>query len=453
MNYCICASGGLGTIVLKNLYEHHLDIACILTDKHSDEIIAYADQLKIPVYAGNPRNGRAISWLHDNHISFDNILSVNYLYILEPDVLSAVNNVAINFHGSLLPKYRGRTPHVWAIINGEKQCGITAHMMNAQCDDGDIVKQVVVPIEEEDTGAAILHKYNALYPGMVMQVVEDIENNNLHPIKQDLNQATYFGKRTPDDGDINWDWQKERIQNWVRAQANPYPGAFTYLNGHKIIINKVTFSDKGFVDTMTNGLVVDVDNDTPYIKTQNGVLALVDYQAEIKLQIGDVLGQNGIKNQPIRLVGGVNVVNYIDCNLYQQRQIFELRNNPEIRKWMTNPEPILWNNHLEFVELLCKDSRRLYYAIFKEKQLIGTYNLSFESGSTWERGIITSPEYQGKGTDVWENAILKSLPKNAFSVIFAKVMLNNIRSQRYHEKVGYTETSRDNEYIYYNRTL
>lgn len=452
-SYCLCLSGGLGDIVLRELLEIRIQIEAILTNKDSDTIIKLADDRGIPVFVGNPRNGRALLWLHDNHITFDNILSVNYLFILEPDVLNAAQNVAVNFHGSLLPKYRGRTPHVWAIINGEKQCGITAHLMNAHCDEGDIVKQVVVPIEEEDTGAAILHKYNALYPGMVMQVVEDIEHNNFHPIKQNLSLATYFGKRTPEDGEINWDWQKERIRNWVRAQANPYPGAFTYLNGLKIIINKVMFSDKGFMDTMTNGLVVDVDNEAPYVKTQNGVIALVDYQTEIKLQTGDVLGQNGINNQLIRLVGGVKIVNYINCNLYQQRQIYELRNHSEIRKWMTNPEPILWNNHLEFIELLSKDSRRLYFAIFKEKQLMGTYNLSLETGLTWERGIITSPDYQGKGTMDWENAILTSLPKNIFSVISAKVKHNNIRSQRYHEKAGYTETGRDNEYIYYNRTL
>lgn len=130
-----------------------------------------------------------------------------------------------------------------------------------------------------------------------------------------------------------------------------------------------------------------------------------------------------------------------------------MRNNSEIRKWITNPEPILWNNHLDYIDLLSKDQRRKYYAYFNEGQLVGTYNLSLELGTTWERGIIASPDYQGKGTAEWKYAILESLPKNQFSVITAKVKQNNIRSQRYHEKVGYTETERDNEYIYYKKTL
>ena len=120
---------------------------------------------------------------------------------------------------------------------------------------------------------------------------------------------------------------------------------------------------------------------------------------------------------------------------------------------MTYPEPILWNNHLIFIDLLSRDKRKKYYAFFNNGRLVGTYNLNLESGATWERGIITSPDYQGAGTSNWEYAILESLPKNLFSVITAKVKHDNIRSQRYHEKVGYTETERDNEYIYYKKTL
>lgn len=305
MKYCICASGNLGLIVLKQLVEKGIDIVCAFTNKHSDEIVDYTEEVGLKAFVGNPREGKGLAWIKDNGVEFDNILSINYLFILEGDILRQAKNAAVNFHGSLLPKYRGRTPHVWAIINGEKEAGITAHLMNEECDDGDIVKQLVVPIEYEDTGADILAKYNAIYPGLVMSVVEDLEAGELKHTKQDVTKATYFGKRTPEDGEINWDWQKERIRNWVRAQANPYPGAFTFINGHKITINKVTFADKGFMDTMTNGLVVDIENNTPFVKTQNGVIGLVDYQADVKLAVGEILGSNVVDNQPIRPVGGV----------------------------------------------------------------------------------------------------------------------------------------------------
>ncbi len=289
MNYCICVSGALGLTVLQCLATSSITIKCVLTDRHSDGIIAYCEQQNLPVFAGNPRNGKAFSWLDEQRIEFENLLSINYLFILEPDVLNKATGYAVNFHGSLLPKYRGRTPHVWAIINGEKETGVTAHLMNANCDDGDIVRQVVVPIDEEDTGAIILEKYKALYPDLVLQVVKDIESGNVSCRKQDISKATYFGKRSPGDGEINWSWQKERIRNWVRAQANPYPGAFTFLNDDKIIINKIEYSDLGYQDTMDNGLVVAVIDGTPYVKTQNGVVKLLDFQTDAVIKPNDFL--------------------------------------------------------------------------------------------------------------------------------------------------------------------
>jgi methionyl-tRNA formyltransferase len=283
MNYCICVSGTLGLTVLQRLVASPITIKCVLTDKHSDGIIEYCEQQQLQVFAGNPRNSKAVGWLEEQKIEFENLLSINYLFILEPDVLNKAKGYAVNFHGSLLPKYRGRTPHVWSIINGEKETGVTAHLMNANCDDGDIVRQVVVPIEEEDTGAIILEKYKALYPELVLQVVEDIESGKVECCKQDISKATYFGKRTPDDGQINWNWQKERIRNWVRAQAKPYPGAFTFLNDNKIIINKIEYSDLGLTDTIQNGTVVAVIDGCPYVKTQNGVVKLVDFETDAEI--------------------------------------------------------------------------------------------------------------------------------------------------------------------------
>ena len=146
MKYCICVSGGLGLSVLQHLVDAAIIINCVFTDHQSEGIIEYCNQHSLPMFVGNPRNGKAKLWLDSCQIEFENLLSINYLFILETDVLDCVTNYAVNFHGSLLPRYRGRTPHVWAIINGETESGITAHLMNSCCDDGDIVKQLHVPI-------------------------------------------------------------------------------------------------------------------------------------------------------------------------------------------------------------------------------------------------------------------------------------------------------------------
>lgn len=269
-NIGFLCSGELGLNCLK-MINNQINPQFIFTDKNSTGIIEYANEMKIPIFIGNPRNERPLVFL--NEFETDLIFSINYLFIVNQDILKHPVKYAINFHGSLLPKYRGRTPHVWAIINGEKKTGITAHIMENDCDTGDIVLQERVNIAPNDTGAKILQVYKEKYPAMILKVIDLIENNLLNLMKQDNDTATYFGKRTPDDGKINWNWQKERIVNWVRAQAYPYPGAFTVLNGERIIIDKISYSDFGFENQMPNGFIIKTTPNV-LVKTPNGVIEL-----------------------------------------------------------------------------------------------------------------------------------------------------------------------------------
>lgn len=298
MKYCVCASASYGYTVVNALYNKGLDIACILTNKKSEDIIKLAEQNGIPFFAGNPREGKAYKWITQQRLEFDSILSVNYLFILEGDVLSLAKKYAVNIHGSLLPRYRGRTPTVWAVINGEKEVGVTAHLMNEKCDDGDIIKQEILTIGPDETAGQVDDRFFEMYPGFVASVIDDIEQGNLQTKKQDNRQATYFGRRTPDMGEINWDWQKERIHNWVRAQAQPwFPGAFTFKDEDKIIINKISFSDFGFNYEQKDGLVLTIEGGKPIVKTPNGAVKLEEIVYEGKLEAGDLLGSENSKTK------------------------------------------------------------------------------------------------------------------------------------------------------------
>lgn len=253
MKIAFLVSGGLGEVVLKYFINTY-DISFVLTDKGSENIVKICNEHSIPVYAGNPRKPEIDGFL--NGLSCDVIASVNYLFIIDQKIIKLAKQLCFNIHGSLLPKYRGRTPHVWAVINNEKETGITAHIIDEGCDTGDIIKQIKVQILEEDIGASILEKYKKLYIPLVEDVLSNFKSGTLSSHKQDENKATYFGKRTPDDGRIDWSWSAERIVNWVRAQANPYPGAFTFYNNKKIIIDKVSKSDYGFHYETSNGTIV-----------------------------------------------------------------------------------------------------------------------------------------------------------------------------------------------------
>ena len=143
------------------------------------------------------------------------------------------------------------------------------------------------------------------------------------------------------------------------------------------------------------------------------------------------------------------VINYVDCTREQNLDILALRNRDDVRSWMVNPEVIPEENHFKFVDSLKGNPNRFYYAIYKNSMLVGTYNLTNEGDGVWERGIIANPSTQGTGqTEKWERQILSSLPSE-IKAVSAKVKQDNLRSIKYHEKLGYKAKSRDNEYIYY----
>lgn len=286
-SYGILASGTLGMKCLASVHEKR-QIAFVFTDKQSSEIIEFCQQQTIPFFAGNPRNGKAAFFL--SNYSVDVLLSVNYLFIIEKDIIQFPRAYAVNFHGSLLPKYRGRSPHIWAIINNEKETGITAHLMTEGCDEGDIIYQEAIPINTTATGADILEQFSMKYPLVIDRVIEKLEKGEAVLIKQDETKATWFGKRTPEDGMISWDWQKERIYNWVRAQAKPYPGAFSFYKNDKVVIHSIEFCEHGFSCNEPNGKII-VGGAEPVIKTPNGAVKLtcIDTAKRIIFQKDEVL--------------------------------------------------------------------------------------------------------------------------------------------------------------------
>lgn len=285
MNLGILVSGTLGLNLLKHLAIEN-NVVFVMTDKNSQSIIDYCKDKDWPVFIGNPRKGKCDLFLKEKEI--DVLISVNYLFLIEEDLIRLPKKYAFNIHGSLLPKYRGRTPHVWAIINNESETGVTAHLIEEGCDTGPVIEQVKVPIEISDTGGDILEKFKNLYIPLVDSVLKKLGGNTLQLTPQDHCKATFFGKRTPDDGEINWNWQKERIHNWVRAQAYPYPGAFSYYKNEKIVIDEIEFTEDGYENEMVNGQIL---SSFPLkIKTPNGVIKIKKIRnKQFTFQKGEIL--------------------------------------------------------------------------------------------------------------------------------------------------------------------
>ena len=154
------------------------------------------------------------------------------------------------------------------------------------------------------------------------------------------------------------------------------------------------------------------------------------------------------------LAPSYQVVNYVDCTREQLLEILQLRNRDDVRQWMTHPEKISQEDHFAFVERLKGREDRLYYAVYAHGELLGTYNLTREEDGVWERGIFANPAWQGKGeTACWERQILSGLPAKGIHCLTAKVKLDNGRSLRYHQKLGFQEQSRDGEYVFFSLKL
>ena len=268
----VFASGILGLKMLEYIKQIS-EIEFIATDSKSDGIIEFASQNGVEIFIGKPNRNELILKLENKKSNI--LLSINYLFLLENKIFRLFE-YPINIHGSLLPKYRGRTPHVWAIINNESETGITAHFIEEGCDEGDIVIQELIKIEDHYTGADLLNVFQNEYPKIIKRILELINKNQIIRIPQDSQFATIFPKREPDDGLLNWNWQKERINNWVRALSYPYPGAYTYFNNEKIIIDEISFSNLGFDSSLENGTIIYINkNNLPVVKVQNGAIEIV----------------------------------------------------------------------------------------------------------------------------------------------------------------------------------
>ena len=162
------------------------------------------------------------------------IYSFYYRNLLPDEALRTAPLGAYNLHGSLLPAYRGRAPVNWMLANGEHEAGVTLHHMVARADAGDVVGQRSISIDDTDTALTLYRKLVPLGVALLTEMHPLIVQGRAPRRAQDLSRGSYFGRRRPEDGRIDWRWPARRIFNLVRAVTHPYPGAFCSLGGRKL---------------------------------------------------------------------------------------------------------------------------------------------------------------------------------------------------------------------------
>ncbi|MGE5639676.1 MAG: formyltransferase [Clostridia bacterium] len=168
----------------------------------------------------------------------DLLFSFYYRSMLPVSLLRHAKKGAFNLHGSLLPKYRGRAPLNWAILHGEKETGVTLHEMVEKPDAGGIVDQQAVSIGPDETAVEVFRKMTEAAVAVLRRSLNDLIEGKAKLRPNDLSKGSYFGRRTPQDGRIDWSRGAAEIHNLVRAVAPPFPGAFCDLQGNSLWINK-----------------------------------------------------------------------------------------------------------------------------------------------------------------------------------------------------------------------
>lgn len=181
-------------------------------------------------------------------LNADLAVCFSYDMILKKEVLQSFPKGIFNIHGALLPKYRGGNVLNWVIINGEKETGVTLHLMQETVDSGPIVLQKKVNIEFEDTALTLRSKLNDAGRDLLSEFWGLVTDDKIEAEPQNEEEATTVSKRRPEDGLFDWSWDTVRIYNMIRALVKPWPGAFYYENGKKITID--SFMPFGEVERM-----------------------------------------------------------------------------------------------------------------------------------------------------------------------------------------------------------
>ncbi|MBH3367893.1 bifunctional UDP-4-amino-4-deoxy-L-arabinose formyltransferase/UDP-glucuronic acid oxidase ArnA [Pseudomonas carnis] len=232
----------IGCAGIEALLSAGYDIAAVFThadDPKENNFYGSVAQLcarnGIPVHA--PEDANHPLWIERiAKLNPEYIFSFYYRNLLSEPLLATARKGAFNLHGSLLPKYRGRAPANWVLVNGETETGVTLHRMVKRADAGAILAQQKVSIERSDTGLSLHAKLRDAATALLRDALPQLAQGKLSETAQDESKATYFGRRTAADGKLDWKKPAEQLFNLVRAVTQPYPGAFCAVGEHKLIV-------------------------------------------------------------------------------------------------------------------------------------------------------------------------------------------------------------------------
>lgn len=208
------------------------------------------------------------------------IVVVAFGQIIPKSILDIPRYGCINVHASLLPKYRGAAPIQWAVLNGEKESGVTIMYMDTGLDTGDMLSKVIVPLEQEETAGSLFEKLSTAGAKALVDILPQLESGSVQPEKQPQESPNDYARMiSKADGKLDFTRPAEELERWVRGMS-PWPSAFTSLHGKTLKVWKTTVQDRK--TEMGPGTVVGADRTGIYVQTGDGVLCIEELQLEGK---------------------------------------------------------------------------------------------------------------------------------------------------------------------------
>lgn len=236
----VFAYHNVGARCLSVLLAHGVDVRLVVTHEDDPAETIWFDRVAdIAALNGIPAITPAAAELPAlaerlREAAPDFLFSFYYRHMLPAALLGVPARGALNMHGSLLPKYRGRAPVNWAVLHGETETGASLHYMTVKPDAGALVAQQAVPILPNDTARDVFEKVTCAAELTLAKALPGLIDGSAGAVPLDLASGSYFGRRRPEDGRIDWTRSAWDIHNLIRAVAPPYPGASTTLDGRPL---------------------------------------------------------------------------------------------------------------------------------------------------------------------------------------------------------------------------
>lgn len=270
--------------------EIRVSFICVRYDHRDPILVKKAEKYGIDLlYTININSNEFINKLKDYNC--DLFVSMSFNQIFKKKIINLPPFKTINCHAGKLPYYRGRNILNWALINDEKEFGITVHYMDEGIDTGDIILQRIYPISDDDNYATLLNVAYEKCAEILYDSIKLIQDNKVNRIPQESIDpiGMYCGRRQQGDEIIDWNSTSREIFNFVRALCYPGPKAATFLKGKKMLINnvKMIVDAKSYINIP--GQVIGKKGKKLLVKTKDTFVEIEEYDYNDVIRVGDRL--------------------------------------------------------------------------------------------------------------------------------------------------------------------